>query len=108
MDELSEEDRFSNYCVDVVTLQRFEPGLIHLFRQQAGEWASVVELYQRAGAPNAAVPPKLKVTWLPSPSGQSDYAVILFCDEELQWSSTAYYNTERLLGEANAHLAATK
>ena len=92
-----ETDRLSNLCTDLVSLARLEPALVHLFRHtRAGEWISVAELYRTAGAPEEGIKPELAATWLPSPSDQPGYAVVLFCDEQLQWSMTAYHNVDRL------------
>lgn len=104
-----EADRLNNLCADLVSLRRLEPGLVHLFRDRpAGGWVPVAELYRRAGEPVEGIKPELVVTWLPSPSAQAGYAVVLFCDDDLQWSLTAYHNVGRALGEENARLTATK
>lgn len=98
-----ETDRLNNLCADLVSLRRLEPGLVHLFRdRQAGEWVPVAELYRFAGAPDDGIKPDLAATWLPSPSGQSGYAVVLFCDDELQWSLTAYHNVSGLFRDATS------
>ena len=92
-----ETDRLSNLCADLVSLTRLEPGLVHLFHHsRAGEWISVAELYRVAGAPDDGIKPELAATWLTPPSGQPGYALVLFCDDELQWSTTAYHNVGRL------------
>jgi hypothetical protein len=92
-----ETERLSNLCVDLVSLKQLEPGLLHLFRTKGcGEWASVSELYRIAGTSGEEIKPELAVTWLTSPSGQSGDAIVFFCDEELQWQTTAFYNTARL------------
>jgi hypothetical protein len=95
----------STLCADLVSLRRLEPGLVHLFRtKQPGEWISVAELYRVAGESGAAIKPELAVTWLTPPSGQPGYAVVLFCEDELQWSTTAHYNVARLLRNDNVPL----
>lgn len=92
-----EADRLNNVCADLVSLRRLEPAIVHLFRTKtAGEWATVAELYQVAGITDLYVKPELAVVWLPSAGGDPAEAVILFCDEQLQWSLTAYYNVGRL------------
>jgi hypothetical protein len=91
------EDILSNRCADLVSLERLEPALVHLLRnRRAGEWVPVAELYRVAGATDAGIKPELAATWLSSPSNQPGYVVMLFCDDELQWNMTAYYNAERL------------
>lgn len=95
---MDEEDRLSEVCNDLVSLARFEPGLVHLFQRAAGAWVPVAELLRAAGASDETLPPTLAATWLVPPSGQPGYAVVFFCDDELQWSTTAYYNAERLVG----------
>lgn len=95
---MDEEDTLSNLCADLVSMTRFEPALLHLFQsKRPGEWVPVAELYRRAGA-NDTIRPTLAAAWLTSPTVQPGYAVVFFCDDELQWSMTAYYNAERLLG----------
>ena len=97
MANLNETDRLNNLCSDLVSLRRFEPGLAYLFQHMcAGEWVSVADLYRIVRVPSEGIKPELAVAWLPSPSIQEGYVVVLFCDDELQWSLTAYYNTERL------------
>jgi hypothetical protein len=94
-----EADLLSNLCTDLVTLRRFEGGLIHLFRQKnPGSWVSVRELYDRAGHSDRAIKSELTATWLPSPF-DSNYAVVLFFDDATKWSLTADYNVTRLLGQ---------
>ena len=100
-----ETDLLSNLCADLVSLKRLEPGLVHLFRnRRAGEWVSVAELYRAAGAPDGAIKPELAVAWLTSPTALPGYAVVCFCDDEIQWSTTAYYNVARLLRSEAASL----
>jgi hypothetical protein len=95
------EDILCNQCADLVTHAKFEPALIHLFQhRRAGEWIPVVELYRIAGAATDEIKPEVAATWLTSPSGQPGYAVVYFCDDELQWTLTAYYNVDRLLQSA--------
>lgn len=95
---MDEEDVLSNLCTDLVSLARFEPALVYLFQsKRPGEWAPVGELYRRAGA-GGAIRPTLAATWLTSPTGQPGSAIVFFCDEDLSWNMTAYYDAERLLG----------
>jgi hypothetical protein len=95
------EDILCNQCADLVELAKFEPALIHLFQNRlAGEWVPVAELYRIAGASPDSIRPETAATWLSSPTNQPGYVVILFCDDELQWSMTAYYNADRLLQAA--------
>lgn len=96
-----ETDSLNNLCADLVSLKRLEPGLVHLFRdRRAGEWVPVAELYLAAGAPDESIKPELAATWLPSPSAQPGRAIVYFCDDEIQWSLTAYYDAARLLSGA--------
>jgi hypothetical protein len=100
-----EEDRLSNFCANLVSLTRLEPGLVHLFRtKQPGEWVSVTELYRVAGASEEGIKSELAATWLTSPSNQPGYAVIFFCDDELQWNLTVYYNVAWLFRNDNSPL----
>lgn len=94
---MTAEDVLSNLCADLVSEKRFEPALAHLFRDRAvGEWVPLVDLYRRAGAPTGDLRPATCAMWLPVPSGDPDSALVYFCDEELMWSTTAFYNVARL------------
>lgn len=100
-------DVLSNQCADVVERRAFEPALMHLLRNRgAGEWVPVAELYRIAGESCADLKPEVAAAWLPSPTNQPGYVVIFFCDDELMWSLTAYYNAARLLESATATAAA--
>lgn len=91
-----EADRLNNLCTDLVSLRNLEPGIEHLLQNRPGEWLAVADLYRVAGVALSQIKPELNATWLPSPSGAPGSVVILFCDDELQWSLTAYYNAKRL------------
>jgi hypothetical protein len=97
MDTEDELDNLSNVCADLVSLKRLEPALLDLFqRRAAGTWVPVRELYENAGV-EGGIPASLAAAWLPSPSGDSGYAVISFYDDDLKWSQSAVYNVARLL-----------
>ena len=59
------------------------------------KWVTVAELYRIAGMAVSSIKPELAATWLSSPTRQPGYVVVYFCDDELQWSMTAYFNVER-------------
>ncbi len=100
------EDILCNQCADLVSLKRLEPALVHLLQNRsAGEWIPVAELYRIAGDSVDGIKPELAATWLTSPSNQPSYVIVLFCDDELQWSMTAYYNAERLVQSATPSAA---
>lgn len=100
-----ETDTLSNLCADLVSLTRLGPALKHLFRTKpAGEWAAVAELYRAAGITDLGIKPELAAAWLPSRSAAPDYAVILFCDEDLNWSTTAFYSVGWLFREDDPQL----
>jgi hypothetical protein len=104
MDTDDELDDLSNLCTDLVSLKRFEPALVHLFRERpSGAWVSVAELYQFAGV-EAVVPSSLQVAWLPAASG-SGYSAVTFFDDEQAWSLSAAYHTARLLNPARTAAA---
>lgn len=97
----SEPDRLSNLCTDLVSLRRLEPSLLCLFQcKQAGEWTPVGELYDSAGGSPESIKSELVAAWLPDPSGDRGYAVIVFYDDETKWSFAAHYNKDRLLSTA--------
>jgi len=91
-----ETDVMNNLCADLVCLRRFEPALVYLFRERLpGAWVPVRELYERI-VPMEASFDQLAATWLPSPTGDPDYSVVLFFDDATKWSMTADYNVARL------------
>jgi hypothetical protein len=101
MDELSDDDRRSNLCADIVSLTRLEPGLAHLFRQPLGHWVAVETLYRLSGQVGRTDFPTLAACWLPSPPGTTDCVLVVFCDVDSLWSMVAfYYAFEKVL---NAH-----
>ena len=96
----------TNFCTDLVTLKRWEAFPTHLLMgKRTGEWARVRELSLQAGLEGLDVKAKLEglevkdlfAAWLPDPSGNEGYAVILFYDEESLWTMAASYNRQRLL-----------
>lgn len=92
------EEILCTQCGDLVSLTRLEPALLHLLQNRsAGEWVPVAELYRIAGENGADIRAEVAAAWLPSPTNQPGYVIIFFCDDELQWSMTAYYNAARLL-----------
>lgn len=96
------EDLLHNQCGALVEQARYEPAMTHLLKtRRAGEWVPVAELYRAAGAFVPDLRPEAVATWLPSPSDPTGYAVVLFCDEDLQWSTTAFYNVARLLNRTS-------
>jgi hypothetical protein len=93
-----ELDHISNVCADLVSEKRLEPALLDLLRDHpAGVWVPMRELYARGGAGDDGIPGSVAAAWLPSPAGDSGYAVISFYDDDLKWSMSAVYNVARLL-----------
>jgi hypothetical protein len=92
-----EADTLGNLCMDLVSLRRSEPALVHLFRDTLpGAWVPVRELYERAGLAAEPIKAQLVAAWLPSPC-DPDYAVIVFFDDETKWSLTAECHAARLI-----------
>lgn len=92
VDELSDDDRRSNLCADVVSLTRLEPGLAYLLRQAAGTWVALSQLYDLSAATSDPDLPYLTATWLPSPpNAVPDSIVVVFVDADSLWSMVAYY-----------------
>jgi hypothetical protein len=92
-------DRLANWCTDLVSLRRLEPGMTRLLRDtRPGAWVSVRSLYEAAGVagPDGESP---AASWLPGPNGEPGYAVVVFSDPGEWWSMTADYNAARLLGQ---------
>jgi hypothetical protein len=93
-------DTLSNWCADLVSLRRLEPGMVRLLSDTApGVWVPVRDLYATAGVdgPTGDLP---AASWLPGPGGDAGVAVIVFSDPDEGWSMTADYNAARLLGHA--------
>lgn len=91
-DALSDDDRRSNLCADVVSLTRLEPGLAYLLRQAAGTWVAVSQLYDLSATTSDPDLPYLTTTWLPAPpNAVPDSVVIVFFDADSLWSMIAYY-----------------
>lgn len=101
-----ETDCLNNLCTDLVSLRKLEPGIEQLLQNRPGEWVAVADLYRVAGVSPLRIKSELSATWLPSPSGAPGSVVVLFCDEELQWSLTAYYNSKRLFESQISQLTA--
>jgi len=103
MDDLTNDDRRQNLCADLVSLTRLEPGLAYLFRQPAGTWVTVNQLYDLSAAQSDRAFPDLTATWLPSPPGcGSDCIVFVFFDADSLWSMIAYYYAVDLVLEKHA------
>jgi hypothetical protein len=66
----------------------------------AGRWVRLRDLLEVARLVPADVPTNLWVTWLKYPSEPS-YAVVVFFDDQSQWSSVAVYNAGRLVRETS-------
>jgi hypothetical protein len=99
VDDLTDDDRRSYFCADLVSMSRLEPGLVHLLGQPAGTWVAVRELYERSGQEVDEVDPNLMATWLNPPPGEGPGYVFVFClDVESWWSFKAIYNAAWLLG----------
>src|SRR5262249_31882398 len=93
MDELSDDDRRSNWCADLVALTQFEPALLDLFGRPPGEWVTVRSLYQCCGVVDEGIGPALMATWLgPPPEPDRVLVLVLFFAAEALWWLTAYYN----------------
>lgn len=97
---MDDEDltHLNNFCADLVGSKRWEAFPIHLLiDKRAAEWVRVRDVCLQLGIPHGD--PKLDpfAVWVPDPTGDEEYALILFYDEESMWSMTARYNRQRLL-----------
>jgi len=68
---------------------------------KAGRWVRLRELFDVVRADAEGLPPTVWSTWLTYPS-DPDYAVIVFFDDESQWSTSSVYNVARLSRVATA------
>jgi hypothetical protein len=91
-----EPGHVSDLCADFVSERRFEPAVWKLVgMEKAGCWVLLRELFAVVRADGEGLPPSLWATWLSYPS-DLDYALIVFFDDQSQWSTSAVYNVARL------------
>ena len=98
-----EEDEITllNGCTDLVSLKKCEAFPLRLLDgKRPGEWIQVREFCLQVGVAAGEFKPELFATWLADPMGDTAYVVILFYDDESNWSMAAQYNCRRLLGDA--------
>jgi len=95
-----------NACADLVTLAKKEAFPKYLLgSKRPGQWTGVRELCSQIGITPGDLGPDVFVTWLPDPTAHEAYAVIMFYDNESQWTMAAQYHRARLLGGASpSHL----
>jgi hypothetical protein len=92
------ESHLSNLCTDLVSMKRWEAFPVHLLiGKQPAEWVRVREVCLEIGLDVGGLKAELFAAWLPDPTGDARYAVILFYDEESLWTMAARYNRQRLL-----------
>jgi hypothetical protein len=96
-----EELVLCNACGDLVSLKKFEAFPRQLLRGPCKEWIGVGELCRQAGVDAGDITPGLFVIWLPDPTGNESYAVVIFYDDETKWTMAAHYNRTRVLGMAS-------
>jgi len=96
---MNEFEDLDSFCSNMVTLKSFEQILRSLFEGKKGDWVRVVDLLKmnKLFAHDQPVNfGELYVTWLESVGGESDFAMIVFCEGEFLWSKIALYNVNRL------------
>jgi hypothetical protein len=87
----------NNFCSDLVGSKRWEAFPMHLLKgKRVAEWVRVREVCLDAGLNVGDVKSDLFASWLPEPTGDEDYALILFYDEESMWTMAARYNRQRI------------
>jgi len=102
MDVVEPSVALENACLDLVTEHRNEPDVRALLTEhQAGEWVSLYRIHN-AAKPKATDAARFDasgvfVTWLPDPTGDPSFVLILFFDDCSKWSAAAQYNRSRLL-----------
>ena len=103
MDELESVNvDLENACLDFVTERANEADVRTLLTaHQAGEWVSL-DRVRRIAAPVSNGAGRFDasgvfVTWLPDPSGDSSFVLIIFFDDCSKWSTAAQYNRSRIL-----------
>jgi hypothetical protein len=96
-----DEINLCNACTDLVSLRTSEAFPRQLLEnKRPGEWIGVRAFCEQIGIAPGDVKPELFATWLPDPTAQDGYAVVLFYDDESKWSMAAHYNRGRLLDSA--------
>lgn len=101
--EDEELTQLNNLCADLLSLKRWEAFPLHLlFDKRPGEWVRVREICLHAELDTEDLKPDLFAAWLLDPTGDEEYAVILFYDEASMWTMAARYNRQRLLDKAAA------
>jgi hypothetical protein len=103
-------DSLSRVCADLLSVEKFEPFVHHLFGSPPGSWRSVaeccselLEVPQHATELFADHAEALVVTHLPWPEAKSTgYALVLFVHTSELWSTIAAYNRQRLQQKGNA------
>lgn len=105
---MDEDIALVNACADLVTEKKNEafPSRL-LLGKRSGEWVAVAEFCRQTGVAPGELGANLFATWLLDPRSEDGYAVILFYDDESQWSMTAHYNRALLARKASSQPAAT-
>ena len=89
-------DRVADLCADFLSERRYEAAVWKLVgTEKAGRWVRLRELFDVVRADTEGLPPTVWTTWLTYPS-DPDYAVIIFFDDQSQWSTSSVYNVARL------------
>ena len=98
---MNEEITLCNLCTDLVSLRRNETFPLRLLGDnEAGVWVNVRQMCDSAELDVGDVKSELYAAWLPDPTGNADYAVIMFYDDELKWSLAAHYNKQTVAVDA--------
>src|SRR4051812_1067570 len=94
-----EEIALLNACTDLVSMKKYEafPRAL-LGDKRAGEWTNVKTLCEQVGLPAGEFATSLFAGWLADPRNNDAYAVILFYDDESQWTTASHTNRQYLLG----------
>ena len=91
-----EEDaltRLLDLTADIVSQQSAQGFISSLLNQtQMGQWTPAEQLARQSGLDLNGIGPELFVAWLDDVSGDRDYALILFYDDETKLSAAAQYN----------------
>ena len=91
-------DTLENLCSDLMSSRTFEAFPIELLQSSKSKWSSTVELSESIGIDlhlDRDIISDLYVVWLDHPTGDSDYALIVFYDFETKWTMGAEFNRSR-------------
>jgi hypothetical protein len=97
------ETELEDLTADVLALKVHEESLRMLFSHSAGTWLNLQSLLDSSSAISqhlhhleAQADGMVQITWLPHPQTTSDYCLVLFYLDVLNWTNLSLYHQKRL------------